>query len=66
MSRFTDFFWPILEKPTPAELKDDAASEAADIATARTESWARSSELALQEARRLADSEEDRRRDDRG
>ncbi len=66
MSRFTDFFWPILEKPTPAELKDDAASEAADIATARTESWARSSELALQEARRLADSEEDRRRTTEG
>ena len=62
MSRLTDFFWPTLEKPTLAELADEDASEAADIAAARAEGWAESPELALEEAQRLADSEEDRRR----
>jgi hypothetical protein len=62
MSRCTDFFWPTLEKPKPAELAHDDASEAADIAAARRAGWAQSPELALEEARRLADSEEDRRR----
>jgi len=62
MSQFTDFFWPTLERPTPTELADERASEAADIAAARTERWAQNPDLALEEARRLADSEEDRRR----
>ena len=62
MSPFTDFFWPTLENPTLAELADEDASEAADIAAARAEDWAESPEIALEEARRLAESEEDRRR----
>ncbi len=66
MSRFTDFFWPTLEKPTPAEIEEDDTSEAADIAAARMEGWAQSPELALEEARRLADLEEDRRRTTEG
>ena len=35
MSRFTDFFWPTLDKLTPAQLADDDALEASDIAAAR-------------------------------
>jgi hypothetical protein len=66
MSRFTDFFWPTLDKPTPAEIEEDDTSEAADIAAAGMEGWAQSPELALEEARRLADSEEDRRRTTEG
>lgn len=62
MSRFTDVFWPTLEKPTPVELADDNASEATDIAAARAGAWTLNPELAVEEARRLADLEEDRRR----
>jgi hypothetical protein len=62
MSRFTDFFWPTLDKLTPAQLEEDDASEAADIAAARAGEWTQNPELAVEEARRLADSEEDRRR----
>ncbi len=66
MSRLTDFFWPTLEKPTPAEVEDDDSSERSDIEAARNGGWAQCPELALEEARRLADSEEDRRRTTEG
>lgn len=62
MSKLTDFFWPTLERPTPAEVDEDEKSEVTDIAGARSGAWSPSPELALEEARRLADSEEDRRR----
>lgn len=66
MSWFTDFFWPTLERVQPAELAAEAASESADIAAARAGLWAQNPELALEEARRLADTEEDRRRSTEG
>jgi hypothetical protein len=66
MSRLTDFFLPILEKATAAQAAEDQRLEAEHIEAARTHSWAHNEELALEEARRLADSEEDRRRSAEG
>lgn len=62
MSRFTDFFWPTLERPTPVEHAKEEALQKKDMAAVREEGWTKSAELALAEARRLADAEEDRRR----
>ena len=52
----------MLEKPTTAEIQQDQEIERQDIEAAENTHWERSSELALDEARRLIDSEEDRRR----
>ncbi len=62
MRWFTDFFWPTLERPTAAETQEDARSETADIQAVSAQIWMPNGDLALEEARRLADSEEDRRR----
>jgi hypothetical protein len=66
MSRFTDFFWPRLEGRTGTEAAEDRHLEIRDIEAARAHTWTPNEELALEEARRLADSEEDRRRSAEG
>jgi hypothetical protein len=66
MSRFVDFFWPTLEAATAAEAAEDRQSEIRDIEVARAHRWAPNEELTLEEARRLADAEEDRRRSAEG
>jgi hypothetical protein len=58
----TDIIWPTLEKPTLGELAAEETSQRVDITAVREEGWVKNAKLALEEARRLADAEEDRRR----
>ena len=62
MTKVRDFFWPVLDRPTACEFDELKRSEHDDIERIQATGWTAESELALQEARRLASEEDDRRK----
>ncbi len=62
ISKVRDFFWPVFEKPTASELEENSCSENDDIESIQETDWAAESNLALEEARRLATEEDERRK----
>lgn len=60
MSKLTDFFWPTLRAWRLAEIAEMRRDEKQDIAAAKDISWEDRTDLAIEEARRIADSEDDR------
>lgn len=62
MSKFTDFFWPILEDWRPHELSQIREETVDDIDAIRSTDWSALPDLALAEAHRLSEVEDDRRR----
>lgn len=66
MSKLTDLFWPRLDRPTSQEHLELQVEIDRDLAAVRAATWLPDPELALQEARRLTDLEEDRRRTTEG
>ncbi len=61
ISKVRDFFWPVLEGPTVSDLKESSRSEREDIKSIQETGWAAESNLALEEAHRLATQEDERR-----
>jgi|694.fasta_scaffold19195_6 hypothetical protein len=62
LSAFGQFFWPWLEKHTPKQRQDIGDSLKSDVVLIEAFDFAKDSDAALDEARRLADSETERRR----
>lgn len=62
IKKVRDFFWPVLDRPTTSELKEISRSENDDIKSIQKTSWAVESKLAVEEARRLAVEEDERRK----
>jgi hypothetical protein len=62
MSRLIDAIWPTVEDWEPHELAEIREENVDDIAGIAQADWSRNTTLALAEARRLTDAEEDRRR----
>ena len=62
ITKVRDFFWPVLDRPTASELKEISRSERDDIKSIQKAAWATKSNLAIEEARRLATEEDERRK----
>lgn len=62
MTKVRDFFWPVLDRPTASELDELERSERDDIEGIQATRWTAESELALEEARRIASEEDERRK----
>ena len=60
-SAIREFFWPLLEKLSDEDLNKEAASLAVDISKIEINSWNDGCELALGEAKKLNELEEQRR-----
>lgn len=57
-----ELLWPSLEEWRPAELSDIRYTNIEEVEDIRSTIWCVESELALEEARRIANDEEDRRK----
>jgi len=62
ISTVRDFFWPVHDRPTKAELQTLTRSERTDVKKIRRTPWGSELDLALEEARRLVSEEEERRK----
>jgi hypothetical protein len=62
MRRLLELIWPMLEAWEPHELSEIREGNIDDIAAIRDTAWSQCPELALEEARRLASAEDERRR----
>jgi len=56
-----DFFWPILEKLTYEEIREDQENLDKDISNIKNTNWSENCELALDEAKKLNELENQRR-----
>jgi hypothetical protein len=62
VTRFTDFFWPTLERPTSTLQESQKQSLDEDINELKKTTWTKESQLALSEARNISEREDERRR----
>ena len=62
MKIFREFWWPVLEKPTPEEAQGCVEAVSNIKVSIQQGNWAFGPEIALDEARRLYDAEAERRR----
>lgn len=62
ISKVRNFVWPILEKPTADEVGEMDRAEQTDLKLIQDAKWSEESNLALEEARRLAVTEDERRK----
>ena len=62
MIRIVDFIWPTLEDWDPSELSQERMSNLDDVEAIQASQWRAHSEDALEEARRIASEEDERRR----
>ncbi|MER9338949.1 hypothetical protein NKJ06_34490 [Mesorhizobium sp. M0293] len=62
MRKVIDFFWPTSERPTPEERRQATQKIEEQIAHIDQMDWGGDTDTALEEARRLVDSDEARRR----
>ncbi|MCG6658522.1 hypothetical protein HOP52_12240 [Halomonas campisalis] len=62
MRKVINFFWPILEKASNEEVENQKSNEKELIKKIRNAELAQNPEIALDEARRLFDAEQERRR----
>jgi hypothetical protein len=62
IGRLTEVFWPTREDWRPAELSEIRNSNRDEADDIRSTDWSVESDLALEEARRLGNAEEDRRK----
>lgn len=62
MKIYREFLWPILEKPTAAEVQGEGAAASKLQQSIQQGDWTLGADIALDEARRLYDAEAERRR----
>lgn len=62
IKKVRDFVWPVPDRPTASELKEISRSERDDIKSIRKAPWGTESRLVIEEARRLATEEDERRK----
>jgi hypothetical protein len=62
LSRLTDLVWPTLESLEPDELADLQRANRDDVEVLQGSDWPNHDKIALEEARRIAAEEEDRRK----
>jgi hypothetical protein len=62
MKNIREFLWPILEKPTAAEIQREGAAVRELQLSIQQDDWTLGADVALDEARRLYDAEAERRR----
>lgn len=62
MKKIREFLWPILERPTTADVQSDGAAVRELHLSIQQGDWTPGADVALDEARRLFDAEAERRR----